>query len=531
MIDSEQTGLSIEQLLTVLRRRGPWILLCLVLVAATAYGYSKHQTKQYTATAALSFTNNSLDQQIAGLSASGSTSNLLEQQIINRELVSLGDMAAKTASLLGHGLTVEKVSASLSISAQGETSIVDVSATSTSPVLAAEIANTYASQFVKEQQRTNRHYFSSVLALVNRQLAALPPPQRFGTVGLNLQTRAQTLRLLAGLKYGNVQVAQEAFVPSGASSPKTKRNTILGTVLGLLLGLGVAFLLERLDRRIGEPKDLEAIYHLPMLGVVPKSAALSRSARHDEGKGGIALPPAEAEAFSLIRAHLRFFSVDRDVRTVVIASPAPGDGKTTIARHLAEAAVRLGSQVLLLEVDLRHPTLAQQLDIKSGPGLADVLIGAIPMDQATQSVDLQAPPGEGVKGQTLDVLAAGATPPNPGELLESHAMDAVLARAKSTYDFVVIDTPPLAAVSDAFPLLTKADGVVIVGRVGHSRRDAAERLHQVLAISGAPLLGVIANGSKSDSPRSYFTAGKSSTAVAPANGASSSEELVPTAKG
>ena len=251
---------------------------------------------------------------------------------------------------------------------------------------------------------------------------------------------------------------------------------------------------------------------------------------HKGGRQGV-LPPAEAEAFSLIRAHLRFFNVDRDLRTVVIASAAPGDGKTTIARHLAEAAARSGSRVLLLEVDLRHPTLAQQLDIQSGPGLADVLIGAIPMGEATQPVDLEAPPGEGTRRRTLDVLAAGAVlPPNPGELLESDAMDAVLEQAKSAYDFVVIDTPPLTAVSDAFPLLTKVDGVVIVGWVGRSRRDAAERLHQVLASSGAPLLGVIANGSKSGGPIPYPGNGGSSAGVASDNRASSSEEFVPTAK-
>jgi len=238
--------------------------------------------------------------------------------------------------------------------------------------------------------------------------------------------------------------------------------------------------------------------------------------------------------FSLIRAHLRFFNVDRDLRTVVIASAAQGDGKTTIARHLAEAAARLGSRVLLLEVDLRQPTLVQQLDIESGPGLADVLIGAISIGEAIQSVDLEAAPGEGAEGRTLDVLTAGAVlPPNPGELLESNAMETVLERARSVYDLVVIDTPPLTVVSDAFPLLRKVDGVVIVGWVGHSRRDVAERLHQVLASSGAPLLGVIANGSKSGGPGSYAYAGgdKSSGAVASADGASSSEELVPTAGG
>lgn len=109
-------------------------------------------------------------------------------------------------------------------------------------------------------------------------------------------------------------------------------------------------------------------------------------------------------------------------------------------------------------------------------------------------------------------------------------MDAVLEQARSAYDLVVVDTPPLIVVSDAFPMLTKVDGVVIVGRIGHSRRDVAERLHQVLAGSGAPLLGVIANGAKSGGPYAYAdVSGKSSPAVAPSNGAGPSER-VPTAK-
>jgi Mrp family chromosome partitioning ATPase len=120
-------------------------------------------------------------------------------------------------------------------------------------------------------------------------------------------------------------------------------------------------------------------------------------------------------------------------------------------------------------------------------------------------------------------------PPNPGELLESHAMGAVLERAKFAYDLVVIDTPPLTAVSDAFPLLTKVDGVVIVGRIGRSRREDAEQLQQVLASSGAPLLGVIVNGSKSGGPSPYLGDGKSSPAGISANDASPSEELAPTA--
>lgn len=501
-MDTEQTNLSLDRVVGVLRRRAPLILMCFVLVAAAAYGFSKHQTKKYTATATLVFNNNQISQQVAGLQAIGS-SNQQAQQNTNLKLVELGDMAAKTASLLGQGLTKEKVSADLSVSPQGESNIVDVAATATSPALAAGIANTYTEVFVREQQNANHAYYASALKLVNKQLAALSPKEKAGTAGLALQDRAQSLGTLAELRNGNVQIAQAATVPTSPSSPKVARNTILGAVLGLLLGLGLAFLLERLDRRIREPKDLEKVYGLPLLGVVPESQALSRSAKGKKNAGA-ALPASEAEAFHLIRAHLRYFNVDKELRTLLVASAAPGDGKTTVARHLAGAAARMGSRVLLLEADLRRPTVALQLDVSSGPGVADVLIGAVSLSEATQLVDLDLPSVNGAGGRTLDVLVAGSSlPPNPGELIESHAMEALLQQAKAKYDLIVIDTPPLTAVSDAFPLLRKVDGVIIVGRVGRNRRDVAQRLHETLTGAGAPLLGVVANGFKAGRGGSY----------------------------
>ena len=149
----EQANLSIEQVLGILRRRAPWIVLCFVLIAGAAFGFSKHQTKKYTATASLVFNNNQLSQQVAGLQAV-SSNNQQAQQTTNLKLVQLGDMAEKTASRLGQGLAKEKVSKDLYVSAQGESNIVEVAATATSPTLAAQIANTYSEIFVNEQQNS-----------------------------------------------------------------------------------------------------------------------------------------------------------------------------------------------------------------------------------------------------------------------------------------------------------------------------------------------------------------------------------------
>jgi capsular polysaccharide biosynthesis protein len=220
------------------------------LVASAAYGLSKRHAKQYTATASLVFNNQQISQQVAGLQALNNTSSQQAEQNTNLKLVQLGGMAAKTAGVLGHGLTKEKVSGDLSINGQGESNIV-VAATATSSVLAAEIANTYTGQFVEEQQNSNHKYYAVALALLEKQLRALSSKERAGTVGLALQDRAQSLGALAELKNGDVQIAQPATVPTSSSSPKVSRNTALGAVLGLLLGLDIAFLLERLDGRSG----------------------------------------------------------------------------------------------------------------------------------------------------------------------------------------------------------------------------------------------------------------------------------------
>lgn len=487
-----------ERILDALRRRGVWIVLCIVLAGGAAYGLSKHQPKKYTATALLLFSNNQLSQQIAGLQ----TSVVGQAQLENEErLVRVGDIAEETASALGRGLTAATVSGSLSIAQQGETnlvgesSIVEVSSSYGDPKLAADIANTYAEKFVAEQRQESRRYLSAALRIVESQLAKLPARERTGTAREALETRAQSLRLLAGLRYGSVELSQRASVPTSPSSPTTSRNTFVGIVLGLLVGLGLAFLLERLDRRMRSPRDLEAVYHAPLLGLVPQSVALSQPEQRFHNVGAVPAPP-EAETFGLILAHLRSFNAERNVRSVLITSATLGDGKTTIALHMAEAAARAGLRVLLLEMDFRTPTLAPRLAIASAPGLVDVLHDTLTLSGAIRSIDLGMPTDEEPDAVTLDVLTCGEERSStPAKLIESAAMDAVWNQVQSDYDLAIVDTPALTSIPDTFAILRKVDGVVVVDRIGHSPRGAAEQLQNVLERSAVPLLGVIANRS------------------------------------
>jgi capsular exopolysaccharide synthesis family protein len=250
-----------------------------------------------------------------------------------------------------------------------------------------------------------------------------------------------------------------------------------------------AFLLQRLDRRIRTLDDLEHAYQLPLLGTVPTSKVytLSPGAAEQDDRG-------ELEAFRLLRAYLRYFNVDRELRIVLVSSAEPGDGKSTIARNLAQAAQQMGTKTLLLEADLRLPELAEHYGVPAAPGLSDVLIENASFDEAVRHIPVSTRVNGSAASTSLDVLTAGFPPPNPTELLESQAMAHTFAWAGENYELVVVDTPPLSLVADAISLLHRVDGVIVVSKLGKSVRDAAAYLRDRLLAMNAPLLGVVANG-------------------------------------
>ena len=499
-MDRASEHLDIERVLASLRRRWWVIGLLTLLVAGATFVYSKRQPKQYTATASVLFEDPQVSQQASGLQMI-QTSPTEDPRIMATNvqlLTKQSGVAADTATAVGHGLTASDVSHAMSVSEQGQTNVANVSVTSPSPTLAASIANTFVARFIASQRQSQQASISLALRLVLRQIASLSPQQLAGTTGQSLLDRAESLRILSRLQDGGAQVVAAAAPPNSPSSPKILRNTILGLMLGLLLGLTVAFVLERLDRRMKNVEELETAYGLPLLAAVPQNKSF---ALPPQPGSGVSQP--DGEVFKLLRAYLRYFNVDRELRSLLIASAAPGDGKTTVARNLAEAAQETGTRTLLLEADLRRPTMARHYGLPVAPGLSELLIGSVDPHEVVRSVPIATRVNGNTSEVSLDLLLAGQPPPNPAELIESNSMADVLSWAAEHYELVVIDTPPIGVVSDAMPLLRRVDGVLLVSQLGKNTRDAATFLRDRLVGVNAPLLGVVANGVKAKPKSGY----------------------------
>ena len=468
----------------LLWRRGPIVLVCVLITAGSAYAFARRQTEQYQATASLLFSGDEVGPLVSGLG--GTPQPPTQSQLdTNVQLVGVGDIAAKTAAQFGRAWSAHRVKSAISVSASSDTSIVDVTATAPKPAVAQILANTYAKTFVAEQQQRQQTQIAAAEQLVSSQFNSLSHVQRAGAQGLALVDREQSLQILAKLENGNVSIAGLAGRPTSPASPAPKRDAVLGGLLGLLIGLAVAFTLERTDRRIRDPKGLAAAYELPLLATVPQSKVYNVPRSLDHSKRS---PRSSVydEVFNLLWSHIRY--LDPEPRTLLVISADPGEGKTTVVYNLANAAAALGSRVLVVEADLRHGSVIAPLFDKSKPRLPDVLVGDASMEQAVRLIRAES------KGQ-LEVLVAGRVrSPKSTALIDSSTMTSLLEQAVAAYDLVVIDTPPLSLVADAVPLLGKVDGVIVVGRMGKTRRDTAEQLRNRLMSLRAPVLGVVANG-------------------------------------
>ena len=284
--------------------------------------------------------------------------------------------------------------------------------------------------------------------------------------------------------------------PARPRAPRTRlrgdliRNVLLGLLAGAILGVLLAYLLERLDRRLKSLEELEEVYELPILARIPRSRTFSKRGRRgrDEALSKTLGFSEEAEAFRSLRTNLRYFNVDGTSKSVLVVSPVSGDGKSTIARYLAITMASMGDSVVLVDADLRK----QDSGVAPAEDGLSLVLAGFELDQALTEVPITYD-AVSQESRMLVEMPSGPLPPNPSELLESGRMRWVIAQLQNRFDYVIIDSPALMTVSDALSLVPQVSSVLVVGGFEHTTRRAAEALRKQLSLLQARPLGVVAN--------------------------------------
>ncbi len=273
-------------------------------------------------------------------------------------------------------------------------------------------------------------------------------------------------------------IIEQAVLPTVPIGPNKSMIILLSGAIGLMLAAGAAYLLEYLDDTLKSPEEITRLVNLPVIGQISEMS--------EEKNGGVYVEKqprsAIAEAFRSLRANLEFASVDKPVKTILVTSAGTVEGKTSVACNLAVIMAQGGKKVVLLDADLRKPSVHRFLRLANKTGLSDVFKGDLDLQGVMNSW----------KEDQINIITSGTTPPNPAELIGSKKMDLILDELKKMADIIIIDGPPLL-VSEAAVMATKVDGVLLVIRHGYTRKKDAVSMLEHLKMAGARILGVTLN--------------------------------------
>ena len=321
--------------------------------------------------------------------------------------------------------------------------------------------------------------------------------------------------ITAGLRSSNIRIVDPALIPGGPSRPNKARNIMLSIMVGLIGGIGLALLREYLDNTVKTPDDIETLARLPSLAVVPAMAASNGKSRgrfskllrapavvSNEDRAELVshhMPQSQmSEAFRALRTSLLLSQADHPPQVILMTSALPREGKTTAAVNLAVTLAQLGDKTLLVDADLRKPGINRALSLVDGKhaGLSSYLAGV-------SSLDLITVPHPAIPN--LAAIPTGPIPPNPADLLSSRRLAELIAELRSRYKFVVIDSPPIMAATDAVILSVLVDGVLIVVRSGETPKEAFTRTRDLLAGVKCRMLGAVLNAVDASSPDYYYS--------------------------
>lgn len=447
---AEVSTWTVRRFLGVLRKAWIFILLAVLIGGALAFGAASLQRPVFQSTASLYF---ALNQGTSASDLNQGSAYTQNQMLSFAQLATSSRVLEPVIDDLELGITPRELARSIDVSIPQSTVILRITASSTDPERSAEIAN-------------------AVAASLTDTVVEVAPKGPEG---------APTI---------SAEAIDDAVVPQFQASPNKTRDALLGAVVGGLLGVAIALIVSVADTRVRNEEILATVGGAPVLGLITRTDLLGG------GGLGVAREPMghTAEEFRRIRSALTFAGISSQVRTLLVTSASPSEGKSTVAANLALTLADLRHRVLLIDADLRKPNVHRLVGADGSVGLTNALVGEVQTEDARMRLP----------DTTLDVLVSGGTPPNPAEVLTSSAMIELIREAGSTYDFVVIDSPPVLSVADANLLAPIVDGVILV--VGTStRRAALTKSVRTLQAAGARILGTVLNRVKPDrSQKAYY---------------------------
>jgi len=487
--------------------RWAWlIVLATVLAAGAAFISSKLQTPVYEASTQL-LIDEAPDSEVSDYTAILTSERLARTYA---QMMAGRPVLEETIARVGVNLDPDDLSDAVQVQLVRDTQLIEVKVESTSRTDAANLANTLVVVFTEQNDALQAGRFEASKASLSSQLASLqeqidgietelvdlgePRTDADETKEARLQAELtqyrasyttllqsyEELRLEEARSVSNVVQIVPAAVPESPVRPRTMMNTALAAVVGAMLAVGAVFLIEYLDDTVKSKDEVEMLLHLPVLGFIARQKDKSDGELYVKNQPRAPI----AEAFRTLRSNIQFAGVDKPIRTLLITSAGPDEGKSTVSANLALTIAQGGRKVALLEADLRKPRVHKILDVPAEPGLSTLFL--------EQPGDL----GGVVRhwnGEELDFIASGKLPPNPAELLASERMERILAGLATSYDMVVVDSPPAGVVTDAAVLAGRVDGVLLVVEPKQTKLGAAMQTVEQLRRAGANLIGVVFN--------------------------------------
>ena len=489
----------------ILRRRKWVALLPLILVPLIAYAYSMQQEKRYTASSEVLLSRQDVSSTLAGVTNSDIFTDPTRFAETQAALARVPEVARRTL-VAAHvrALTPGQLLRDSSVTPHSNADILSFTVKAGDPDLAVRLATAYAHAFSAYRLELSTANLANARADLERSLDALRKQNATGTPLYNsLTQKAQELKTMELLQTKPTVVTNADSASQVAPAPR--RSALLGAAFGLILGLGAAFLWEALDRRVRDEEEVASILGLPLLArlLAPRQAkGLDRLAMLDE--------PTEVEAESVrrLRVNFEFANLDLRAKVLMVTSASAGEGKSLTISNLAVALARSGRRVALVDLDLRRPSLSRLFGVSGDVGLTDLALEHVDLDSVLVPVRFKMPGArvptggrygppylETVEGPgELYVLPAGSMPSSPGEFVGSTAVTRMFAALRERMDFVLVDTPPLLAVSDGATISTRADALLVVVRLGRVNRPTLRELDRQLDALHAPKLGFVLTG-------------------------------------